>query len=481
MNSQKLSRTTVRVGAPVSSPQEGLPRLAGVTRVLLIEQDEALRLMLERHLRTLERFEVVATREAQEALDRLLLGHFDLVLVSLQLTGISSPHLLKALTMAHPSPIVVWMSETSQPAELTEEAENIISHVLAVPCTRSRVTEVVSQAIYDQELRRCRSLVPETPPEHVTTGEPWGEPPQAKAPRLATYELRERLGEKNNGVVYRAQDLSRDKPVVLRAIPRARLQLNGPPDLWWERFAIQVRSLAPIEHPALASVIEAGLEPDEQFVFVVSEQAQGVPLQRRLQDGPLPVEQVYQVMSASCMALATVDDANLVHHLVTDGNLFLADNGLTTLTDFGLAELLALDYLPFEQKLCQHRFWAPEQLRCTRSDDRADQFSLGLIFHEALTGSSCFPQQSGRAYATAVLQGEFQFRLPADLPGREIVRSILHTMLAPSPSRRYSSFRELHHALHDWYQAFVDPPPPLQDATDKRKLVKKGINSCGAK
>src|SRR5262245_46533291 len=99
------------------------------------------------------------------------------------------------------------------------------------------------------------------------------------------YRIVEKIGEGGMGAVYRAMDQMLERDVALKAI---RPELSREPDIV-ERFRSEARTLARIQHPAIANVYSFFYEGEE--LFLAMEFVRGRPLSRVLgNDGPIPWE-----------------------------------------------------------------------------------------------------------------------------------------------------------------------------------------------
>ncbi len=131
------------------------------------------------------------------------------------------------------------------------------------------------------------------------------------------YRIESIVHESPDGAVYRACDLTLDRPVVIKA---AHPALAGP---WrFEEFEREARILASLHHPAIPSVHHA--EPLGEYLHVVVEDPGGDPLERRLRERPLPPEEVVRIGVEVLGALEVVHARGLAHRDVQEGNVILA-------------------------------------------------------------------------------------------------------------------------------------------------------------
>jgi serine/threonine protein kinase len=422
------------------------------SRLLLIEKDCALRLMIESHLRRLDRFEVETADDASVGIERARLGRFDLVLASLELAGMPPTRVLDALSTIRPAPAVIAMGTSATIDALDGSSTEAVREVLRLPFSRALLADVVLRARRSQQEHLCRTVIPPDPkPRHGAARRKGAGHPV----RLAHYEVLALLGSGPKGTVYRGQDKRSGAAVALRSVPRDLVERLGSGSRWFERFTREASAAASVNHPSLAALLDHGFEEDQQCLFVVSELAEGTPLSEKLAGAAaLPAAAAVAMAGRVADALAAVHAGGFAHRLVRPSNILVGDGGQVTLTDVGVANMLAWDLMPLRQRLDTTPYLSPEQLRLGHVDDRSDQFSLGLVLHEALTGRHCFKGRSPSAKALEMVRRRAQIALPEGLEHRDRVAELLQRMLAADPEERFQGDAELKVALHDCASSF---------------------------
>jgi serine/threonine protein kinase len=423
------------------------------SRLLLIDRDCALRLMIESHLRRLDRFEVETADDAAAGIERARLGRFDLVLASLDLPGAPPARLLDALSLIRPAPALIATGLPATIDALDGARAGAVLEVLRLPFSRSTLADVVLRARRQQQEHLCRSVIPAAPkPRHQgSTRRKGGGAPV----RLGHYEVSALLGAGPKGAVYRGLDKRSGGVVALRALPRDLVERLGGGSRWFERFTREASAAASVNHPNLSALLDHGFEEDQQCLFVVSEHAQGLSLSAKLSDkGRLPAAEAVTMACHVSNALAAVHAGGFAHRLVRPTNIIVDDEGRATLTDLGIANMLAWDLMPLRQRLDRTPYLSPEQVRLGHVDDRSDQFSLGLVLHEALTGRHCFKGKSPSAKVLEMSRRRAHLSLQDDLAHRDELTEVLQRMLAPDPDERFQGDAELKAALQGCAKSF---------------------------
>ena len=148
-----------------------------------------------------------------------------------------------------------------------------------------------------------------------------------------------------------------------------------------ERFRREALTLSRLSHPGIATVFDFDSEGDHEFL--VMEFVPGGTLESRLQEGPLPLEQIQSLGAAVADALEDAHRHGVLHRDLKPGNVALTSEGRPKILDFGLALLLAGD--AETGRLTQAgtvmgslAYMAPEQLAGEEEDSRTDVYALGV-------------------------------------------------------------------------------------------------------
>jgi serine/threonine protein kinase len=199
---------------------------------------------------------------------------------------------------------------------------------------------------------------------------------------LAGYRLEELLGRGGMGVVYRARDLALDRNVALKILSPELAQ----DERFRERFLIESRLAASIDHPNIIPVYDAGEVAGE--LYIAMRYVDGSDLKRLLTQGALPKERAVAIVSQVAAALDAAHERGLVHRDIKPSNVLLDERGHAYLAGFGLSRRLGEPgaALGAAQSLGTIDYVSPEQIRGDQVDGRADLYSLGCLLHECLSG-----------------------------------------------------------------------------------------------
>ncbi len=226
-----------------------------------------------------------------------------------------------------------------------------------------------------------------------------------------------------------------------------------------ESFVHEAELCMRLDHPNICAVYDFGQHGSDYFIAM--EYVDGVSL-RQLVDrvGPLPVEIAARVIADVASALhhahtATDDNGKplgLVHRDVTPENIMIGYDGRVRLLDFGIAkaetQTTKTQAGVLKGKIAH---MSPEQYKGEKLDGRADLFSLGATFYEALVGKNPFERVAEAHIVAAIL---FEENVPDPKEEREEVPAglsiVVRSMLAKDPEERTESGEAVAEQIETW-------------------------------
>lgn len=312
---------------------------------------------------------------------------------------------------------------------------------LALALHRSGRTSDAIRVLHDhrRRLRDETGLDPSSPlvelERRLLDGDPDLDPPDAGVP-LRGYRLLDRIGTGTFSVVWRAVQPSVGREVAVKQI---RAELARQPD-FVRRFEAEAHLVARIEHPHVVPLIDYWRDPDS--AYLVMRWLRGGSLEERLRHGPLPLDDTQRVLDEIGGALAAAHDRGVIHRDVKTGNILFDEDGVSYLTDFGIA-VDTTDPDPDVSALSSGSpaFASPEQQAREPLDLRADVYSLGVVAAEALLGGPSRrgprPVESLRNredLPTAVVEAVARAMSPDRNDRFPTVQAFLDTLRAEAPS-----------------------------------------------
>ena len=247
------------------------------------------------------------------------------------------------------------------------------------------------------------------------------------------YELRARIGLGGMGAVYRAFDANRKEEIAVKVLlPHLLSNLHAR-----ERFLTEAKIASSLSHPNIVNVFD--VQKDGNTDFLTMELLKGQTLRQMMQARaqarqPYLVEEAIAIARAIGMALAYAHKYT-VHRDVKPENIWVDQENSYKLMDFGIARMLTnSQFTQANASLGTAYYMAPEQLKGAAGiDGRADQYSLGILLYELLTGSI----PAGRIKPLKQLRKDVPkgFSLAVD------------RALEPDPTARYADMKDFVSAL----------------------------------
>ncbi len=201
------------------------------------------------------------------------------------------------------------------------------------------------------------------------------------------YQILEEIGRGGMGVVFKARDRRLSRVVALKRLP----QTLGNFPTAVQLFLREARATASLNHKNIVTVYDADQE-DGAF-FITMELLEGRPLPEVLAErGPFPAPELARIAAQIVAGLEYAHQHKVVHRDVKTANLFLTDDDVIKIMDFGLAKTLEAVRREETGIGGTPLYMSPEQVVGGEVDHRADLYSLGVTLFELATGVLPFPE-----------------------------------------------------------------------------------------
>ncbi len=255
--------------------------------------------------------------------------------------------------------------------------------------------------------------------------------------KIGQYELRSVLGKGGMATVWRAYQPSLDREVAIKLMAA---QFSDD-ESFTRRFNQEARSIARLRHPNILSIYEFGEENGQPYI--VTELLDGGTL-REFMRNRLELKPISRILTQVADALDYAHAQGMVHRDIKPSNILMGTQRVfgdrAVLGDFGIVKLLSSTHMTQTgQGIGTPEYMSPEQASGETLDGRSDEYSLGIVLYELLTGVTPFKADT----PLAVLMGHVNRELPDPRTFRpdlapEIV-AILKKSLAKFPQERYNT------------------------------------------
>ena len=277
------------------------------------------------------------------------------------------------------------------------------------------------------------------------------------------FRLIEFVGEGDMGVVYRAERIDGISQVVAIKLIANELGERGR-----ERFLRETQLLARLEHPAIARLIDAGVEAGRAWIAL--EFVPGRPIDAYCDDHQLPLRACVQLLVNLARAVAAAHGFLVVHGDIKPANVLVTADGSPKLIDFGIAAVLQDHGAAHSQtadigRLFTPHYAAPEQTQGVPLTVATDVYGLGALAYRLLTGVPTYracveplrymmmviaqnvelPSRAALAATPDALSRAAKLRVEAL---RGDLDAILCKALERDPARRYSSAKDVQEDLN---------------------------------
>jgi len=278
------------------------------------------------------------------------------------------------------------------------------------------------------------------------------------------YRIVRELHASSRSHIYLAVDIETEALVALK-IPS--LDLRGDPD-YLKRFMMEDWVARRIASPHVLR--PHALTRKRNFLYTVVEFVEGQTLHQWMIDNPKPpLETVRRIVEQVALGLGAFHRLEMLHQDLRPHNIMIDGTGTVKIIDFGSTRIAGVaEAAPAgsaDPVLGTVQYTAPECLIGEGGSPRADQFSLGVIAYQMLTGQLPYGSDSARV-RTASQARKLKYRsaaalnpeVPAWIDGA--IRRAVH----PEPNRRYDALSEFVFDLRHPSAANIDTgPPPLLD------------------
>jgi serine/threonine protein kinase len=260
-----------------------------------------------------------------------------------------------------------------------------------------------------------------------------------KRATIGEYDIYSQLGRGGMATVFLALELSLNRAVAIKVISPSALSSTTIIDRFW----LEARTAASLSHPHVIPIY--AVRAVGGLHFFVMKHVQGGSLDVVLRnEGPFSFALTRTILSEVGGALAYAHRRGVIHRDIKPANIMLDDEGFAVVMDFGIAKVRDAAALTASGAMVGTPFYmSPEQFSGDQVDGRSDQYSLGVVAFELLTGKRPYKGET----VAQVLRGHLLDRAPdvrefrPDCP--TALATALNRMLSKQAGDRYPSMEAL--------------------------------------
>jgi len=257
---------------------------------------------------------------------------------------------------------------------------------------------------------------------------------------IADFIIMEEIGRGGMGIVYRAHQITLDRPAALKILSD---QYAGNTEYVVD-FIKEARAAAKLNHPHIVQAYAVG--EDEGVYFFAMEYINGQTMKTYMKrEGVVPIDYALEIIQQIAEALDYAwKEQHLIHRDIKPDNIMIAKNGRAKLADLGLARVAGeIEDADSDEVLGTPQYISPEHLTGAEMDVRSDIYSLGATLFHLITGRFVFEGRTATEIARKHLEAPVPSPKKINPKISDGVCDIIFKMMAKNPNDRYQTAGEL--------------------------------------
>jgi serine/threonine-protein kinase len=205
-----------------------------------------------------------------------------------------------------------------------------------------------------------------------------------------------------------------------------------------ERFALEARAAGRLRHPRIVTVHDFGEDPERGLTFLAMELVEGRSLFEMTSNmGKLNWQLVTTIAHQIADALEYAHKEGVVHRDIKPANILVGKDDQVKLVDFGIAKLNAPSLTQTGMILGTPGYLSPEMIQGLRVDQRSDQFSLGTVLLEVLSGKRHFAADRFEQLALQITTRPMPTFAELGIEAPPALEDIVRRLHQKDPEQRY--------------------------------------------
>jgi len=295
------------------------------------------------------------------------------------------------------------------------------------------------------------------------------------------YKIREFIGRGGMGAVFLADDEQLNRLTALKIINATDFSQTKH----IHSFEREARAASKISHPNVAHIYEFGRDGD--YYFIAMEFVDGKTLRKLIEEKTITKVRAANIVRQIAEAISAAHQKGVIHRDIKPENIVVTKNDLVKVLDFGLAKTKDADETDENISLLDASilettpgfvfgtltYMSPEQAREQNLDERADLWSLGIIFYELLAGKRPFEGETRNELIASILKSEPEKISKKNFRVSSRIEKLVLRLLEKDRAERFQTADEFLSAL-DISKSGSFPVIPVESRIEKFTGFVKG-------
>jgi serine/threonine protein kinase len=259
------------------------------------------------------------------------------------------------------------------------------------------------------------------------------------------YRIDKELGRGGMAVVYKGVEIALERTVAIKVVPPDSANVGQAA----ERFKREAKLAASLDHPNIIPVYRVGQAGPLHFMAMKFVEGRAVDSVVE-QQGALPIPVAVAILKYSALGLAFAHERKIVHRDIKPANILVDKDGRVMVSDFGIARALEeVSMTASGMMIGTPYYMSPEQCGGQKVSPQSDQYSLGIMGFQMVTGEVPFLADS----MVGVIQHHYMTPVPdilqvrADVP-KELL-DVIYCALNKDPHDRFATTKDMATALEN--------------------------------
>jgi len=261
---------------------------------------------------------------------------------------------------------------------------------------------------------------------------------------ISHYKVMQKLDRSGMGLVYKAEDIRLNRPVVLKIFSNSSLQQSKGK----KKLLNEAKAASSLNHPNIVTVHDVG--EHNGYSFIVMEFIEGNSLRKLLKSGPISIEAAINISREICKSISVAHSNKITHLDIKPENIMINKSGEIKILDFGLAIFKQFDISISKNTISGTiEYMSPERFQGENGDYQSDIFSIGVIIYEMVTGTHPFMDKHQAATIYNILNAK---PIPSNTINPQIpngLNQIIEKSIKKEKKNRYKVLNDLIFDLDD--------------------------------